>query len=260
MNIVYAREAYAESQDKKTRTRRTSPPVYAVGDNGELSQEEREAMLTGWKYAAMQRETIAFYAQCPGQTWKNILSLGDAPCEHYAIQEVAFRRDGPDREQLRTKSLIAAGNQSISFMTFGLKWMATLMPIYVGFDGDFTLDMNSGDRREEHVRVLGNWEDVKKVHRKAIATKIAVLVKEKLDKNGETKKKVRFVVDMRRTGVNGKVYVYERIVLPRGRDLVDSVLDLMEGQMGRRQAEVELLVIDISDAFLNLLIHEAERQ
>jgi len=154
LNIVYAREAHADSRQYKDIARAPSPARYSAGDA--TSPEEQEAVLTAWKFTAMQQEAIAFYTQYPGQTWKNILSMGDAPYEHHALQEVAFLRVGPDRECLRTKSIIAASQQSISFMTLFLKLGAVLFPLYVAFDGDFTLDMSRpGDRREEHVRVFG---------------------------------------------------------------------------------------------------------
>lgn len=68
------------------------------------------------------------------------------------------------------------------------------------------------------------------------------------------KVKVRFIVDMLRSGVNSLATTGERIVLPRGADLVGDILDLVaEG------GQVELFTADITDAFLNLTINEAER-
>ena len=58
-------------------------------------------------------------------------------------------------------------------------------------------------RKEGRIEIVGNWHDVSCLCQHAIATRIAVLVKEKED--GATK--VRFVTDMRRSGVNGLVKV-----------------------------------------------------
>ena len=107
---------------------------------------------------------------------------------------------------------------------------------------------------EGHLQRIGTWEKIRNKWPKALATKLAVLVKEKPDKS----LKVRFIVDMLRSGVNGLTKLSERIILPRGQDLVESILDLWEGR-AHSQAEVEMLVVDIVDAFLNLKIAEEER-
>eukprot|EP00435_Cladocopium_sp_Y103_P016613 s3999_g4.t1 len=100
---------------------------------------------------------------------------------------------------------------------------------------------NEQDSKEE----LDRWP-------KARATKLATLVKTRPDGTN----KVRFIADMRRSGVNGMTFAEERIVLPRGTDFTKDILDLLE--LG--QAEVELYSADFTDAFLNLPIDPAERQ
>ena len=74
---------------------------------------------------------------------------------------------------------------------------------------------------EGHLEKIGTWTEVLKRWPNAIATKLAVLVKEKSDNS----LKVRFIVDMLRSGINGMVTAQERIVLPRGHDLITSTLD-----------------------------------
>lgn len=108
--------------------------------------------------------------------------------------------------------------------------------------------------QEGHLERVGAWEKVKHKWPKALATKLAVLVKEKPDKS----LKVRFIVDMLRSGINGLTRLNERIILPRGQDLVQAILDLWEGN-SQSQAQVEMLVVDIVDAFLNLKVAEEER-
>lgn len=105
--------------------------------------------------------------------------------------------------------------------------------------------------REGHLEIIGPWNQV--VHRwpDARGTKLATLVKVKAD--GSTK--TRFIADMRRSGINGLSSAEERIILPRGSDLMRDALDIMEvnGQ------EIEFFSADISDAFLNLGVQEEER-
>ena len=102
-----------------------------------------------------------------------------------------------------------------------------------------------------HVEIIGSWKQVQARWPNARATKIATLVKARPDGTN----KVRFVVDMLRSGVNALTKAEERIVLPRGADLVRDILDLLESQDGK----VEIMTADFSDAFLNLGIKENER-
>jgi len=113
---------------------------------------------------------------------------------------------------------------------------------------------NEKESREElarlikagHVEVIGDWKKVLARWPDARATKIATLVKARPDGTN----KIRFIVDMLRSGINALTKAEERIVLPRGADL-----DLLECQAG----QVEILTADFSDAFLNLGISEKER-
>jgi hypothetical protein len=61
---------------------------------------------------------------------------------------------------------------------------------------------------------------------------------------------------MLRSGVNGIIKVYERIVLPRGRDFVESALDFWVTSQSHHQQE--LLVVDFVDAFMNLRVKDSE--
>ena len=106
---------------------------------------------------------------------------------------------------------------------------------------------------EGHLEKIGTWEQVIARWPGAIGTKIATLVKAKPDGT----LKVRFVVDMRRSGVNGAAHCDERIVLPRPLDAVQDILALW-ARAGPGE-EVELLTVNIADAFLNLRITEEER-
>jgi len=103
-----------------------------------------------------------------------------------------------------------------------------------------------------HLEPIGSWDEVTSKWPGAKATKLATLVKTKADGSS----KVRFIADMRRSGVNGMVHLEEKIALPRGSDLVRDTLDLIE----QGQAEVELYTADFADAFLNLPIDPAEMQ
>ena len=77
--------------------------------------------------------------------------------------------------------------------------------------------------------------------------KIAVLVK------GE---KVRLIHDMRRNGTNSKVTFEERIVLPRVKDIIEGVMELLEGK--NNNEGIEFLTLDFRDAFKQLHVVASE--
>jgi len=126
--ILYAGEFLA----KKSRQHSNLRPVRASVDT---SEEENER-LTAAKYHAMKQEAESFYSSYPGQTWKNILSLGDMKYEHDAVQELTWRRKGPAREHVRTKAIILPEQPRFCELTFMLQLFQIILPAFVHFDGD----------------------------------------------------------------------------------------------------------------------------
>ena len=83
-------------------------------------------------------------------------------------------------------------------------------------------------------------------------SRIAAVAKEK---HGQTK--VRLVHDLRRSGVNERVVVRERVVLPRATEVVGDALDLLEAT---GETEAEFFVLDFKDAFKQLTVDPSERR
>ncbi len=109
------------------------------------------------------------------------------------------------------------------------------------------------------VEVFASWGEVLARWPNAKASKVAVLTKERPD--GTTK--ARLIIDLLRSGVNGEVKLPERVVLPRLSDLVDSMLDLMECDMGRQtptQDMYEFATVDFEDAFHTVHLQEGDRE
>ena len=94
----------------------------------------------------------------------------------------------------------------------------------------------------------------------AVATRIASIVKERVDGT----LKLRFGMDLLRSGVNGRSDPPERTVLPRMTDFINGILDLIVVQWqrgGDKQAleRIGMMVIDFSDAFYLLHAKPSER-
>lgn len=113
----------------------------------EAKLREKERRLTKAKHDAMQREATNFYSRYPGQTWKNIVCMGDAKFEHDAVHELASGRlcVSPKRERLRTKTILTPRGPSVMELTLHLEFSRLLLRPYAGCDGDFDLDLSRGD-------------------------------------------------------------------------------------------------------------------
>jgi len=106
---------------------------------------ERRTQLTQAKLSSMRQEAVLFYSRYPGQTWKNIISLGDMKYERDAVQELSSSRMAaplaPARERLRTKALVLPSAPTLNELTLWLRFFRLLLPTLVRFDGDVDLDL-----------------------------------------------------------------------------------------------------------------------
>jgi hypothetical protein len=127
---------YAGRNRRKIRTA-------AQSNCGDLRSNKDECMsvLTGLKHNAMWRHASAFYSQYPGQTWKNIISVGDGPYEANALHDLNLRRAGPERECLRTKVITCPEAPCVPLLTSRLLMETFLLPLVARHDGDLCLKL-----------------------------------------------------------------------------------------------------------------------
>jgi len=130
--IIYARESIAARHQNDTT----------------LSHDEMAVQYTKAKYNAMRQQAKSFYSQYADQTWKNIISVGDAAYEHDALQDVAFHRKSPARENIRVKTFLTPGQPTLVELISRMKLAIVLYPAYVYHDGDIDLDMNTPERMQ----------------------------------------------------------------------------------------------------------------
>ncbi len=131
---------------------------------------------------------------------------------------------------------------------------------YVSFEEEKEEAQKELDRLVEQSRAIkvNTWREVAAlVGQEAKLTKLACLVK-----TTSTGKKVRLVVDMRRSGINGLMDLKERVILPRITDLVSAIQALLKlaTQASGRGWQLELGVWDFKDAFYTMKLREQEKK
>merc|ERR1712050_16295 len=96
--------------------------------------------LTETKARAMKGAVSNFYSRYASQSWKNVISIGDALYEHKAIRQVTCERSS--QKKCRTKTLKLMEAPSISGLTMQLSivesWLAKLVQEDDDADIDFT--------------------------------------------------------------------------------------------------------------------------
>eukprot|EP00435_Cladocopium_sp_Y103_P024521 s2661_g6.t1 len=102
-----------------------------------------------------------------------------------------------------------------------------------------------------------DFDTASEVHKNGTISKLGLVLKTR--ENGE--KKRRIVIDLRRSGGNGKSYLPERLVLPRLLDAVKMMKEIRKraGVPGAKEdTELELALVDVSDAFTVLPVAKEE--
>jgi hypothetical protein len=144
--IAHAKEKLKEHKRKSTSSVTES---FAQWRNERFCDEEAVAMLTQAKTVAMQAEVKLFYSQYPQQSWKNLISIGDASYERDALQEVSFLHTQPTQKKLRTK-VIKLKTEPISKEVYDqLQTIKMYLPTIVKFNDDLDIDFDSSQGYEE---------------------------------------------------------------------------------------------------------------
>merc|ERR1719210_1172831 len=95
-------------------------------------------LLTETKTRAMREAVTEFYSRYPGQSWKNIVSIGDALFEHNAVRQVVSAR--PSNKPCRTKTVKLLEGPSIAGMVVQLSIVTNWLPRIIQLDSDIDID------------------------------------------------------------------------------------------------------------------------
>mmetsp|Transcript_56635 Transcript_56635/g.134914 ORF Transcript_56635/g.134914 Transcript_56635/m.134914 type:complete len:409 (+) Transcript_56635:65-1291(+) len=107
------------------------------------SMHQTVDLYTAGKSAAMRREASRFYSQYLGQTWKNVLSMGDMRYERDAVMGLPSHRGDLPRERLRIKAFTHPDRPGLREVTLALDLSRLLLPVYVAYDGNLDLDLRA---------------------------------------------------------------------------------------------------------------------
>jgi hypothetical protein len=135
VRVIYAREGRRASKSMR--------PVSYVHKSYGMSPDEVQAHFTSTKTLAMKNEVKRFRSTHPGPTTKNILSVGDAEYEFFALQEVALTVDAAPGETLRFKALRLDTPLSLPFLAMRLKMDAWILRSFLSLDADIAMDLVS---------------------------------------------------------------------------------------------------------------------
>jgi len=99
------------------------------------------ASPAGWKARAFEDAIDKFYSQYPNQSWKNIISVGDAPHEREALARVV--RWAPSGKKCRSKSVKFVLRPSIQQLTRELQMLRDSMKEIVEHNDDLDLHFSA---------------------------------------------------------------------------------------------------------------------
>jgi len=133
-HVVYALELLPQ---------RVARPCRVTNSQSMSLKEEKRDLMTMGKFLAMRNEARRFYSRYDQQTWKNMVSIGDAPYERDALHEVAFKRSTTLDETLRTKTITLKTTLSLSGMLRTFEALQSLLPKWVSHDGDLDIEFTN---------------------------------------------------------------------------------------------------------------------
>lgn len=108
------------------------------------------ASPAGWKARAFEDAIDSFYSSYPNQSWKNIISIGDAPHEREALSRVVRWAPGGQGKRCRSKSVKLVLRPSIEQLTRELQMLRESLKEIVLHDDDLDLHFSAESLSDPH--------------------------------------------------------------------------------------------------------------
>jgi len=159
ITVLYAEEVYQQSeaargppvyhsQSQSSEAGMGAPGMYVRGRNAETSESfcDLEADPRRWKEAAFQKALTEFYSRRhPNlQSWKNVVSIGDAPYERDALRSVVVTRPTKNK-QCRTKTVKMLQEPTIEELAMELKVIHEGFSLIVSYPGNVDVEVTEDD-------------------------------------------------------------------------------------------------------------------
>lgn len=123
------------------------PVIYALELLEDFNVEgckEPTSLLTETKARAMKAAVSAFYSRYPRQSWKNIISIGDALFEHTAIRQVVGDRP-QSQKRCRTKTIKLLEGPTVAGMVVQLSIVGSWLSKIIQMDSDVDIDLGADE-------------------------------------------------------------------------------------------------------------------
>mmetsp|Transcript_90768 Transcript_90768/g.290930 ORF Transcript_90768/g.290930 Transcript_90768/m.290930 type:complete len:338 (-) Transcript_90768:191-1204(-) len=119
----------------------------------ERYDEGNGCLLTETKARAMKAAVSEFYSRYPGQSWKNIISIGDAYFEHDAIRQVVG--NNPQEKPCRTKTIKLLEGPTTAGMVVQLSIIKSWLQQIVQTNKDINIDLMDEESVNEGSAAFG---------------------------------------------------------------------------------------------------------
>jgi len=104
-----------------------------------------DLLLTETKMRAMKAAVTEFYSQYPNQSWKNIVSIGDALFEHNAVRQVVEERMQSTHKKCRTKTVKLLDGPTASGLMIQVSIVCNWLRKIVEADYDVSIDFSADE-------------------------------------------------------------------------------------------------------------------
>lgn len=143
----------------------------------DMSDEELEEFWCRAKGTAIGKELRRIYSKYPGQTWKNILSIGDSDFERLGtlsatkdyMQQLGIIKDdvvgvssplltgegvvGGRKKKVRTKTFKMVTQPSVDELAVEIDMCKQWLPLMVDFDAGFEIDLSCVEKPDDMERI-----------------------------------------------------------------------------------------------------------
>lgn len=143
IDVVYARSVYEscgvdESQQKSSCCLEKNGSAHVMLDHSNV------VMTQLWKEIAFHQTLHNLYSEYEQQSWKNILCIGDSPCEHQAIRVVTSQRPHKTK-RCYTKTMKLLHEPSIQELISQVKMVQVALTKMVEHDGHLNIELSLDD-------------------------------------------------------------------------------------------------------------------